>query len=114
IDRDVVIAAALARPRVEVGVAAQALMDLAAEQLVDRLAHRLADDVPAGHLDATQHAEQRRIGALAVALAVDVPPERLDAEGIAVLDMALEDVLDQADDGLRPEARGIDLADAFD
>src|SRR5262249_3687343 len=82
--------------------------------LVGRLAGRLADDVPAGHLDAAQHAHQGRLGPLAIALAIDLAPQGLDAEGIAAFDMALEDVLDQPDDRLRPEARGIDLAQPLD
>src|SRR6266850_625216 len=44
--------ARVARLGIEIGIAAQPLVDAAAEQLVDRLAEFLADDVPARHLDA--------------------------------------------------------------
>ena len=45
--------------RVEISVAAQPFMNLAAEQHVDRLLQRLADDVPAGSLEVRHDREQR-------------------------------------------------------
>ena len=80
--------------RIEVGVTAQAFVDLAAEQLVDRLAELLADDVPAGYLDAAQHADQGQVGAQSKAAAIDPAPQGLDLEGVGAEDVARADVLD--------------------
>ena len=77
--------------RVQVGVGSRSLVDAAAEQLVDRLAQLLADDVPAGHLDAAENAHERGIGALGVAAGVDDPPQPLDLERIGAHDMACAD-----------------------
>ena len=100
--------------RIEVGVAAQPLVNLAAEQRINRLADRLADDVPERHLDAGEDAHQRNVGPARIAAAVDVAPERLDAERIGALDMALEHILDHRHNRLGREARGVDFADALD
>ena len=86
-------------------------MDLAAEQLVDRLVQLLADDVPAGHLDAAEHGDQRRVRALGVAARVDDPPQPLDLERIGAHDVACAHVLDHARDHLGMERDAVDLAD---
>ena len=99
---------------IEISVAAQPLMDLAAEQRVDRFADRLADDVPQRHLDSGQDAHQRNVGPARIAAAVNVAPQGLDPERIGALDMMLEYVLDHRHHRLRAEARRIDLADALD
>ena len=104
----------LARLRVEIGVAAQALAEPAAEQLVDRLVQRLADDVPAGHLDPAQDPDQRQVRPQAVAAAVDRAPQPLDLEGVGPDHVAFADVLDHARQGVRAEGGGVDLADALD
>ena len=114
IDRAVGIGVRAGLVRIEIGVAAQPLVDLAAEQLIDGLADRLADDVPQRHLDAGEDAHQRDVGPARIAAAVDVAPQGLDAERIGALDMALEHVLDHRDDRFGREARRIDLADALD
>jgi len=85
-----------------------------AEHVVHRPVDGLADDVPAGHLEAAQNAHQRNVGSRRVAAAVDVAPQPLDLEGIGAHDVASEDVLDHADDGARPEGRDEDLAQPFD
>ena len=100
--------------RIEVGVAAQPLVNLAAEEIVDGLADRLADDVPKRHLDAGQDAHQRGVRPAGVAAAVDVAPQRLDPERVGAEDVALEHVADHRDDGVGREARGVDLADPLD
>jgi hypothetical protein len=50
----------IARARVDVGVGPQTLMHLPAEQLVDRLAGRLADDVPARHFQRAEDAHHAK------------------------------------------------------
>ena len=97
--------------RVQVGVGPQPLVDAAAEQLVDRLAQLLADDVPAGHLDAAENAHERGIGALGVAAGVDDPPQPLDLERIGAHDMARADILDHARDDVGMKRNAVDLAD---
>ncbi len=89
-------------------------MNLAAEQRIDGLADRLADDVPQRHLDGRKDAHQRNVGPAGIAAAIDVAPERLDAERIGAFDVQLEHVLDHRHDRFRREARGIDLAHALD
>jgi len=89
-------------------------MHLAAQQVIDRLSRGLAGDVPAGHLDAGEDAAERHVRALAVAPAVDAPPQPLDAEGIGADDMALHHIGDHARDEMRSEGRGIDLAHPLD
>jgi hypothetical protein len=89
-------------------------VDLPAEQLIDRLAHRLADDVPARRLDAREDAQKRRIRPLRVARGIDDAPQRLDVEGIAADDDALADILDHLGDDVGMERHGIDLAHALD
>ena len=51
--RVVIDVGAIPRARIEVGVGAQSLVHPAAQELVDRLAGLLADNVPAGHLERT-------------------------------------------------------------
>src|SRR5262245_11303531 len=89
-------------------------MHAAAEQLVDRLIRRLAEDVPQRDLDARQHGDQRRVGALRIAAAVDLAPQALDVERVDAGDVAAEHVLGGGLDDLRAEAVAIDLADAGD
>ena len=102
------------RLAVEVRVAAQALVDAPAEQLVDGLVDGLADDVPARHLDAAEHAEQRDVGPAGVAPAVDVAPEPLDVERVGADHVRVADVLDHAGDDVRAERRPVDLAEPLD
>ena len=99
---------------IEIGIAAQPLVNLAAQERVDRLADRLADDVPERHLDAGEDAHERNVGPARVAAAVDLAPQRLDPERIGAHDVALEHVLDHRHDRFRREARGVDLAHALD
>ncbi len=99
---------------VEVRVRAQALVHPAPEELVDRLVHLLADDVPAGHLDAAQHPHQRDVGAQRVAAAVDVAPQGLDPERIVADHVAGAHVLDHLRHHVGAEGRRIDLAESLD
>ena len=57
--RIVVELLALAVGGIKIGVAAQPLVHLAAQQIVDRLLDRLADDVPARHFQSADHAHER-------------------------------------------------------
>ncbi len=114
VDRAVGIGVRAGLVRVEIGVAAQPLVDFSAEKLVDRLVDRLADDVPQRHLEAGEHAHQRDVGPQRIAAPVDVAPQGLDAERVHAGDMALEHVLDHWNEGGGREARRIDLADTLD
>jgi hypothetical protein len=51
---------------VEIRVGPQRVVDTPAEQVADRLVSVLANDVPAGHLDAAHDADERRVGAQGV------------------------------------------------
>src|ERR1019366_10511621 len=105
---------ALAVGRVKISVAAQALVHLAAQEVVDRLLDRLPDDAPARHLQTADHAHERQVGAQAEARAIRLAPHRLDTEGIATCEPSREQILDHRGDDLRPEGRGIDLANPLD
>ncbi len=85
-------------------------MDRAAEQLAHRPVERLADDVPAGHLQPARHAHHRRIGALGEAAAVAGAQEALGLERAVAFEMAGEGVLDDGDERPGPGAGGVDLA----
>ncbi len=87
-------------------------MHLAAEQFVDRLAERLALDVPQRDFEAGEDADQRGVRPQRVAGAVDQPPQLFEVERVHAGDVALEHVLDHRLDDLRPESVAIDLADA--
>ena len=100
--------------RVEVAVGAQPLAHAPAEQLVDRLADRLAGEIPHRHLDAREHAHERGIRAHRIAGRVDVAPGGLDVERLAPDDVAGDDVLDHARHELRRDGRDVDLAEALE
>ena len=104
----------LVRPRIEVGVGSQPLIHQPAKKRVNRTVERLADDVPAGHFQPADHALDRRVGAVAEAGPVGLPPEMLDPVRRLALEIALEHVLGHPADNLRGKARGIDFADAGD
>ena len=95
---------------IEVRVRAQPLAHLAAEQVIDRLAGRLADDVPQRHLDTAEDAHHRRVGAELEAGAVDLAEHRLDAVRIHPDDAALHHVVDALDDHVGAERRDVALA----
>ena len=99
---------------VEIGVRTQPVVHAPAEELVDGLVDRLADDVPAGHLDPAEDADQRDVRSARVALPVDITPEPLDVERIGPDHVTRADVLDHAGDDVWPERRGVDLPDPLD
>ncbi len=73
-------------------------MKPAAQQVVDRLVQRLADDVPASHLDGAQGGSigQARVPVV-VARGVHALPEKLNIERARADDEFLRQVLDQTD-----------------
>ena len=105
---------ALSVCRIKVAIGAQALVHAAPEQLIDRLIDRLADDVPAGHLQPAHHAHQRQIRPQGKARAMTLAPHGLDMKRITSQEVAREHVLDHGRDDLGTEGRGIDLAHALD
>ena len=100
--------------RVDVGVGADALVDEASEQLVDRLPRRLADDVPAGHLERAQHAHQREVGVLRETARIHAAPHRLDGVRVLTLHVTPEDILQQARHEIGVERHAVGLADPRD
>ena len=99
---------------IQVGIAAQLLVHLAAQEVVHRLLDSLAHDVPAGHFQSAQHADQGHVGTQGETGAVGLSPDRFDPEGIAAGEATHEHVLDHRLDDPGPERRGIDLAHTFD
>ena len=95
---------------VEVGIGARRVVNTSAEQIADRLAGVLADNVPAGDLDTAHDADKRRIGAQGIATRIDLPPEQFDPIRVGVDDPALGDVVDHRRHGVRPDSSNIDLA----
>src|SRR5581483_131427 len=103
---------AIIGPGVNVGIGAQPLMYAAAEELVDRLARGLANDVPAGHLQRAEYAHEREVRMLRVTGGVDAPPDSLDVVRIFAFQVATEHVLDQPRDLMRIEGDTVRLTDA--
>ena len=90
-----------------IGVGRHLVAHPAAEQLVDRLAQRLADDVPERHLDRADRAVEDRPAAREL-VAEHVAPQPLDLERRAADHMALGELRDRRLDG-----RGLPFAGAL-
>jgi hypothetical protein len=101
----------VARLGVQVRVRTEPLVHTPAEELVDRLAHRLADDVPARHLDPAQHAAEQEVGAAGVPPHGDDSTELLDPKRVCAEHVLLEHVLERPLDHGRMQRCGVDLAD---
>src|SRR5579863_97074 len=99
---------------IQIGVAAQTLVYLAAHEIVDRLLDRLPNDVPAGHLQTADDPHQGQVGAQAESRAIALAPQRFDLKGVAPGEAPREQVLDHLGQHLRAEGGGIDLADPLD
>ena len=99
---------------IEIGVRAQPLVDPSAEELVRGFADRFAHDVPAGHLDAAEDADERDVGSSRVAAHLHGSEERLDPERVAACDVSIEDILDRPHDDAGMHGRRVDLAHALD
>ncbi|MNQ94420.1 hypothetical protein D3C85_1099370 [compost metagenome] len=111
--RVVVVVLALAVERVQVGVGTQAFVDLAAQQFIDRFVRRFADDVPASHLQAADHAHHGQVRALSEAARIGLAEKTLDVVRVVVQQVAFEHVFDDRQHGFWAESRGVDLAHAF-
>ena len=96
--------------RVEVGVGAQRLVHLPAEQLVDRLVGFLADDVPAGHFERRKAAHAGDVGPLGEAGGITAAEEGLDVVRVAANQIALGHVLDHAGGDMGREGRVVGFA----
>ena len=99
---------------IEIGVGAKLLVHAPAQEFEHGPADRLADDVPAGHLDPAHDALQREVGAPRVAARRDPAGERFDCERIRAFDVAVEDVGDHRLERPGVECRRVHLADARD
>ncbi len=100
--------------RVEIGIGAQLLMHRAAEQICDRAAGGLADDVPAGDLQPGDDAHHGRVGPLGETARIGGAPEALDSVRIMAEQVALEHVVDQGEEGGGMKGGGIDFPDPLD
>ncbi|MNE44213.1 hypothetical protein D3C80_1384310 [compost metagenome] len=89
-------------------------MHLAAQQLIHRLVRRLADDVPAGHLQAADHPHHGQVRALGETAGIGLAEKALDVVRVLVQQVTLEHVFNDWQHGLGAEGRGVDLANAFD
>ena len=104
----------LAFARIDVSVGAQPLVHAPAEQLVNRLIRRLADDVPARHLERAQHAHQREIGMLREAAGINAPPHGFDGVRILACDVTREHIFQHLRDQVGMERHAVRFADARD
>ncbi|MCA8965298.1 MAG: tetratricopeptide repeat protein [Planctomycetes bacterium] len=81
-----------------VGVGAQLFMKATTEQVVDRLVHRLADEIPTGHLDGADRRCQHQAGvAMVMARRKDPLPEQLDIKRIGADHILFAEVFEKAD-----------------
>ena len=83
----------------------------AADQLVDRPAAGLADDVPERDVDAAQRRRRHALAAVVLDAVVEVFPDHLDVERVAADDARAELRLDV---GLGDRRRAVALAPADD
>src|SRR5207249_1558206 len=102
----------VAAMRPAVGVDPDLLADRPAKQVIDRLAERLADDVPQGLLEAALGRVEVHRAALAEEIVVDAEGEVLDLEWVAPDQVALQ-LVDGRLDGLVAVDLGVTLAPAM-
>jgi hypothetical protein len=105
---------ALAVGGVQIAVGSQPLVNLAAQQFVHRLLDCLADDVPARHLQAADHAHQGQVGPQREPRAIAFAPDRFDLEGILGQETPRKHILDHRGNHAGPEGRGVHLAHSLD
>ena len=104
----------LTRLGVKVGIAADLLVDLTAEQRPDWTVARLAQDVPAGDFKACEGAHDGGIGALSEATGVNPAIHQFDLFGAGAHHVAFEHIFDHRTHRLWPHGRGVALAIADD
>ena len=104
----------LARLGVEIGVAPDPLVHLAAQERPDRPVARLAQDIPAGDLQPSEGAHHRRIGPLGETRGIDPAEHQLQVLRVLPRHVALEDVLDHRPHRLGADGRGIAFAITHD
>jgi hypothetical protein len=96
--------------RIEIGVGAKPLMHPPAQQLVNRLARFLADDVPAGHLQRRTAGHHGHVRPLREARRVAEPEEILDIVRISADQVTRGDILHQLRGQMRIKGRVIGFA----
>ena len=99
---------------VEVGVAADPVVHLAAQKRPDRTVARLAKDVPAGDLQPRKGAHHGRIRALGEACGIGTAEHQLDIFRVLVCHVTFEDILDDRDHRLGADGGGVAFAIADD
>ena len=102
------------RRGINVGVGANFLVHAPTEQLVHRLPRRLADDVPARHLERAQYSHQRQIRVLREAARIHPPPDRLDRMRILTRHVARKHVFQHPRNEIRVKRHAVRFADATD
>ena len=108
--------AAVGRNRlgVEIGIRADAVVELPADELVDRLLRRLAEDVPHRDLDPAEHAHHRDVGPLGEACGVHAAEQGLDVVRVLARDVTLEGVLHHPARDVAGEGDAVALPDPLD
>ena len=102
------------RPGIDIGIGADAVVELPADEPVDGLARRLAEDVPDRDLDAAEHPHHRDIGPLGEAGGVHAPEQGLDVVRVLTRNETLERVLDHPARDIAGEGDAVALPDALD
>ena len=82
------------------------------QQVIDRFAGGLADDVPAGHFQSAENAHDRHIGTQCIAGAVSVAPKPFNVVRILTVEYAGEHILCHFGNEMRAECGIVNLADA--
>ena len=100
--------------RIDVGIAAQPVTEPPPPEGMDRPVMGLAENVPAGDLEARKGAHHRGIGPLGEPGGIGAAEHPFDVLGRLPLHVAREHVSDHGAHGLRADGRGIDLAPADD
>ena len=102
------------RAGIDVGVGADAVVEPAADESVDGLPGRLAENVPDRGLDTAEHPHHRNIGPLREPRGVHAPEQGLDVVRVFPGDVALEGVLHHPARDIAGEGDAVALADALD
>ena len=99
---------------VDVGIAAQALMNAPAQKVRNRLILGLAENIPAGHFQAREHAHDAHVRALGEARAIGLAEQQLDLLWISAFELALEHVTRHGAAYFRTKGGVVDFTDTGD
>ncbi len=99
---------------IQIGIAAQPFMYLSAEQFIDRLVQRLADDIPERHFDAAEDTHHHGIGTLREAGRIDKAEVPFDLARFGARKMPREHVVDHRGQRLGVKRHPVDFSIADD